>query len=132
MADENKMTKKERRALKKQQKLDQQYKEESRRKRNKILTFLGIGLAILVVGYLIFQSQVPVPESEQQKPVDQVLENDWIKGNPDAEIKRSLLNFSFGNETSKTTETSVLIIETERHQYTKDYIKLTKDFYLKM
>ena len=25
-----------------------------------------------------------------------------------------------------------LIIETQRHQYTEDYINLTKDFYLKM
>lgn len=52
-----------------------------------------------------------------------------IKGHPDAEIKRSLLEFSF--KESKI-ETSKLIIETERHQYTDDYINLTKDFYLKM
>lgn len=52
-----------------------------------------------------------------------------VKGNPDSEIKRSLIEFSF----HKTeTETSELIIETSRHQYTEDYINLTKDFYLKM
>lgn len=52
-----------------------------------------------------------------------------VKGHPASEIKRSLMEFSFF-ETK--TEISDLIIETERHQYTEDYINLTKDFYLKM
>ncbi|WP_138432871.1 tRNA1(Val) (adenine(37)-N6)-methyltransferase [Winogradskyella algicola] len=52
-----------------------------------------------------------------------------VKGNPDADVKRSLIEFSY---TEKETETSELIIENERHNYTKDYINLTKDFYLKM
>lgn len=52
-----------------------------------------------------------------------------VKGTPTSEIKRSLIEFSFhGGETI----ISELIIETERHQYTQDYINLTKDFYLKM
>ncbi|WP_179318406.1 tRNA1(Val) (adenine(37)-N6)-methyltransferase [Winogradskyella helgolandensis] len=52
-----------------------------------------------------------------------------VKGNPQSEIKRSLLEFSFKQQEVKTSE---LIIETARHQYTEDYINLTKDFYLKM
>jgi tRNA1Val (adenine37-N6)-methyltransferase len=52
-----------------------------------------------------------------------------VKGSLTSEIKRSLLEFSF-NEKSFTT--SLLIIEKERHQYTNEYIDLTKDFYLKM
>lgn len=52
-----------------------------------------------------------------------------VKGSPDSETKRSLLEFSF---TERSTEVNELIIETERHQYTEDYIKLTRDFYLKM
>jgi len=52
-----------------------------------------------------------------------------VKGNPTSEIKRSLIKFSFTKEEFKTDE---LIIETERHQYTQDYINLTRDFYLKM
>ncbi len=52
-----------------------------------------------------------------------------VKGNPQSEIKRSLLEFSFNESDIKIDE---LIIETERHQYTEDYINLTKDFYLKM
>ncbi|WP_053976959.1 tRNA1(Val) (adenine(37)-N6)-methyltransferase [Mangrovimonas xylaniphaga] len=52
-----------------------------------------------------------------------------IKGTPETEIKRSLIQFSF-NETE--VDTKELIIETARHQYTEDYIALTKDFYLKM
>jgi tRNA1Val (adenine37-N6)-methyltransferase len=53
-----------------------------------------------------------------------------VKGTPTTEIKRSLLAFSF-TETKKTISNE-LIIETARHQYTEDYIALTKDFYLKM
>lgn len=52
-----------------------------------------------------------------------------VKGNPTSKTKRSLIEFSFLE--SKITIES-LIIEKERHQYTKDYINLTKDFYLKM
>ena len=52
-----------------------------------------------------------------------------VKGAPHSDIKRSLIEFSF-EEISVNPEE--LIIETSRHQYTEDYIALTKDFYLKM
>lgn len=52
-----------------------------------------------------------------------------VKGTPSTEIKRTLIEFSF-DETE--AEISELIIETSRHQYTEAYIKLTKEFYLKM
>ena len=52
-----------------------------------------------------------------------------VKGNPEADYKRSLLSFSFEKRENQVTE---LIIETTRHQYTDDYIALTKDFYLKL
>jgi len=52
-----------------------------------------------------------------------------VKGTPTTEIKRSLLAFS---KTQKQTLIDELIIETARHQYTEEYIDLTKDFYLKM
>ncbi|PHS10597.1 MAG: tRNA (adenine-N(6)-)-methyltransferase [Kordia sp.] len=52
-----------------------------------------------------------------------------VKGTNTSEIKRSLLEFSF---TKTIINTSELTIETSRHQYTEDYINLTKDFYLKM
>lgn len=52
-----------------------------------------------------------------------------VKGNPLSDIKRSLLEFSF---TKSNIKIDTLIIETERHQYTQNYIDLTKDFYLKM
>ena len=53
-----------------------------------------------------------------------------VKGTPTTEIKRSLLAFS-RNE-SVNFPIDELIIETSRHQYTPEYIELTKDFYLKM
>ncbi|WP_028892428.1 tRNA1(Val) (adenine(37)-N6)-methyltransferase [Tenacibaculum sp. 47A_GOM-205m] len=52
-----------------------------------------------------------------------------VKGTPDTEVKRSLLELSFVETSIKEEE---LIIETKRHQYTDAYINLTKDFYLKM
>ena len=52
-----------------------------------------------------------------------------VRGNPNTEIKRSLLEFSFYQ---KEIVTSDLVIEMARHQHTEDYIHLTKDFYLKM
>ena len=53
-----------------------------------------------------------------------------VKGTPTTEIKRSLLAFSFTKK--RKVEEDELVIETSRHQYTEDYIALTKDFYLKM
>jgi tRNA1Val (adenine37-N6)-methyltransferase len=52
-----------------------------------------------------------------------------VQGNATSPIKRSLLAFSFQKDTIVKEQ---LIIEKERHVYTKDYIHLTKDFYLKM
>jgi tRNA1Val (adenine37-N6)-methyltransferase len=53
-----------------------------------------------------------------------------VKGTSNAEIKRSLLAFT-RNKTSHII-IDELVVETARHQYTDDYIALTKDFYLKM
>lgn len=52
-----------------------------------------------------------------------------VKGRPTSEIKRSLIEFSFAELGFVEKE---LTIEIERHRYTKAYIDLTKDFYLKM
>ncbi|MFG6687231.1 tRNA1(Val) (adenine(37)-N6)-methyltransferase [Mariniflexile sp. HNIBRBA6329] len=52
-----------------------------------------------------------------------------VKGNQTSETKRSLIECSFIESAVKK---DTLVIETERHDYTKDYINLTKDFYLKM
>jgi tRNA1Val (adenine37-N6)-methyltransferase len=52
-----------------------------------------------------------------------------VKGNTNSDLKRSLLEFSFQETEIKTAQ---ITIETSRHNYTADYINLTKDFYLKM
>ncbi|WP_228236871.1 tRNA1(Val) (adenine(37)-N6)-methyltransferase [Allomuricauda sp. M10] len=52
-----------------------------------------------------------------------------VKGNAQVEYKRSLMEFGFEKVEVRIDE---LIIETERHQYTDAYIKLTEAFYLKM
>jgi tRNA1Val (adenine37-N6)-methyltransferase len=53
-----------------------------------------------------------------------------VKGTPTTPIIRSLLVFKRYELSTLTADE--LIIETSRHQYTDDYINLTKDFYLKM
>ena len=80
---------------------------------------------------------VIIPFAEEEKFIDLCAEVELypikvtrVKGMITTEIKRSLLAF-------KRYELSVLtadelIIETERHQYTEEYISLTKEFYLKM
>ncbi len=52
-----------------------------------------------------------------------------VQGNPSSAVKRSLILFSKANVAAEETK---LIIETERHQFTPEYIALTRDFYLKM
>jgi tRNA1Val (adenine37-N6)-methyltransferase len=53
-----------------------------------------------------------------------------VKGAPTTEIKRSLL--AFKRYELPALDSDELIIETARHQYTPEYIELTKEFYLKM
>jgi tRNA1Val (adenine37-N6)-methyltransferase len=52
-----------------------------------------------------------------------------IRGQESSPVKRSLICFRFEKQTIETQE---LIIEITRHQYTKEYTNLTKDFYLKV
>jgi len=52
-----------------------------------------------------------------------------VKGNPDSDFKRSLMEFNFNKKEPVIDD---LVIETARHQYTEEYIKLTQAFYLKM
>ena len=52
-----------------------------------------------------------------------------VKGTPTTEIKRSLLAFCKMEQTPLIDE---LVIEISRHNYTPEYIELTKEFYLKM
>ena len=52
-----------------------------------------------------------------------------VRGQESSPVKRSLICFTFEKQTIKTQE---LIIEIARHQYTKEYTNLTKDFYLKL
>ena len=52
-----------------------------------------------------------------------------VKGTDNSEIKRTMLEFSLHQ---KKVEETTLVIEKTRHEYTKEYVNLTKDFYLKM
>ena len=52
-----------------------------------------------------------------------------VKGNSTSEFKRSLVECSFRKSEIVEDE---LTIEHQRHRYTEKYVKLTKEFYLKM
>lgn len=52
-----------------------------------------------------------------------------VKGTAEAPIKRSLISFSSSEIDPKIDE---LILEISRHNYTKDFKDLVKDFYLKL
>jgi tRNA1Val (adenine37-N6)-methyltransferase len=78
-----------------------------------------------------------IPYKEEERFIDLCSEVELypvkvtrVKGTPTAEIKRSLLAFKRYELSALTADE--LVIETARHQYTEDYINLTKDFYLKM
>lgn len=80
---------------------------------------------------------VIIPFKEEGKFIDLCAEVELypvkitrVKGTPTTAIKRSLLAFKRYELSTLTADE--LIIETSRHQYTDDYINLTKDFYLKM
>lgn len=53
-----------------------------------------------------------------------------VRGTATTEIKRTLITFE--RKANSFCHESELIIEIDRHQYTQEYIDLTKDFYLKM
>jgi len=53
-----------------------------------------------------------------------------VQGTLGSKIKRSLMEFSF--KVPKNNKLESLVIEQQRHQYTKDYQNLVKEFYLKM
>ena len=79
---------------------------------------------------------VIIPFKEEERFVSMCKELDLfplkitrVKGTPTTEIKRSLLAFCRMEQTPLIDE---LIIEISRHNYTPEYIELTKEFYLKM
>jgi tRNA1Val (adenine37-N6)-methyltransferase len=79
---------------------------------------------------------VIIPYKEEEKFISLCKERNLfplkitrVKGTPTAEIKRSLLAFTRIEQTPHIDE---LVIEISRHQYTSQYIELTKGFYLKM
>jgi len=79
---------------------------------------------------------VIIPYKEEERFVDMCKELDLfplkitrVKGTPTSEIKRSLLAFCRMEQTPLIDE---LVIEISRHNYTPEYIELTKEFYLKM
>ena len=79
---------------------------------------------------------VIIPFKRKEEFISVALENNLylrricnVKGTVNSLVKRVLMQF---NNSQNTILEESLIIEKERHQYTKEYISLCKDFYLKM
>lgn len=77
-----------------------------------------------------------IPYSEEEKFLNLAAESRLfpkkitrMKGHKDAEIKRSLINLQFQQETPEINE---LVLEISRHHYTKEYRDLVSAFYLKL
>ena len=77
-----------------------------------------------------------LPSESKEKVVQLALENGLhlhricsVKGNGNTPVKRVLMQFSFQQQ---EVEESSLTIEKLRHQYTAEYIRLCKEFYVKM
>lgn len=90
--------------------------------------------ALLLSDNGIFSVIIPFKEEERFvamcKELDLFpLKMTRVKGTPTSEIKRSLLAFCRIEQTPLIDE---LVIEISRHNYTPEYIELTKEFYLKM
>ena len=80
---------------------------------------------------------VIIPFKEEERFIDLCAEVELfpvkatrVKGSPKTPIVRSLL--AFKRCELSVLEADELIIEINRHEYTDEYIELTKDFYLKM
>ena len=119
---------------------DDNYKSEnSQRDLARFQDAMPFELLIDCVSKLLSKSgifSVIIPFKEENKLIDLASKSYLfpnrilhVKGNPSSKIVRSIIEFSFCNSEIKIEE---LIIETSRHQYTQEYINLTKDFYLKM
>ncbi len=79
---------------------------------------------------------VIIPHTEEGSIIDMASHNGLfplricrVKGHKQARIKRSMIEFS---KKAQKVEFEHLTIEHARHEYTKEYIELVRDFYLNM
>jgi len=105
-------------------------------RRNLSLPFESLlgGVSSLLTANGVFSTIIPFKEEERFLAIASrsklyPIRITRVRGNPNSEIKRSLLEFAFAPTKVKTDE---LTIELGRHKYTPEYISLTSDFYLKM
>lgn len=109
--------------------------------RNKARFTSSLSFESLLIGVRKILSEegrftVVIPFKEEQNFVQLAKEQELfvnkichVRGTVTSPIKRSLLEFSFKEKEISKTD---LVIEKSRHNYTKEYTDLTKDFYLKM
>ena len=65
----------------------------------------------------------------------QLVRTTYVKGTENSKVKRCLMEFRFresATNNNSVNEVQNLTIEKSRHDYTDDYVELTKDFYINM
>ncbi|WP_420401967.1 tRNA1(Val) (adenine(37)-N6)-methyltransferase [Flagellimonas sp.] len=92
------------------------------------------GVSRLLSPHGIFSVVIPFKEEKQFVDMAGALglhprRSLHVRGNPNAPFKRSLLEFGLGETQLRMEE---LTIEQGRHEYTEEYVALTRAFYLKM
>jgi predicted DsbA family dithiol-disulfide isomerase len=86
MVEEQNLTKAERKALKRQQKIEREATDEKNVLINRLIKYGLVLVGLVFVGWLVYANWVPIPENEKGKPVDRILADDWLRGNPEAPI----------------------------------------------
>jgi protein-disulfide isomerase len=80
------LTKKERKLRKKQERLEREAMEAKKGSMNRIIKWLVVAAVIAGGAYYAYSRYTPVPQELVNRPVDAILENDWVRGNPEAEV----------------------------------------------
>jgi protein-disulfide isomerase len=87
MYTEERLTKKELKELRKEERMTNQEDALRLKKQNKVIKISIVVLVVFLLGWWWKSAQLPIPESEKSKPIDRILTNDWTLGNVNAAIK---------------------------------------------
>jgi protein-disulfide isomerase len=80
------LTKAERRALKKDRKREEEEKQQQQSKMKRWMTYLAMAAVVVGLGWLAYSRYTPIPAEEVNKPVSEITETDWVKGNREAKV----------------------------------------------
>lgn len=80
------MTKKERKALRRAEKVERQQMKISVNLWDRFKWWGVLVGVVALFAYWIYQGIIPTPPGEADKPLDRIAENDWVRGNRNADV----------------------------------------------